>query len=179
MIEIPVKTAEMSTSASGVVLKVDVPVGLRALTEDFLLAMKAEKEYILTLNERKKDRSLSQNAYFHVLANEIAAKTQQSNDDVKRELVFRYGTVDRDENGNVIGIMLKEGLSPKSISPYCQYMGSKEVDGKNFAKWLCYKHTSDMSKKEFSRLIDGAISEAQELGIQTMPPDEVKQLDLV
>lgn len=178
MIEIPVKQAEMSTSFSGVVLKVEIPTDLRALTEEFLLGMKEDKTYMLTLSEKKKDRSLTQNAYFHVLVGEIAKRTQQSNEDVKRELVFRYGAVDKDKDGNVLGFMLKDGITPFSVCPYSKAMGNTEINGKTFVKYLCYKHTHEMSQAEFSRLIDGTISEADELGIQTMTPEEVARLEL-
>lgn len=178
MIELPVKNAELSTTFSGTVLKVEVPTNLRALTENFLLAMKEEKTYKLILQEEKKDRSLTQNAYFHAIVGEIAKVTKQSNDEVKRELVLRYGTIDRDESGKYIGFMLLDGISPESIFPYCKRLKSQTIDGKTFVQWLCFKRTHEMDSTEFSRLIDGTVSEANDLGIQTMTPEEIARLEL-
>lgn len=177
-IELPVQRAEMSTTFSGTVLKVEVPANLRTLTEEFLLAMKEEKTYKLILQEEKQDRSLTQNAYFHVLVGEIAKATKQSNEEVKKELVLRYGVVDTDESRKPVGFLLMDGLSPESIFPYCRRLKEQTINGKTFVQWLCYKRTHEMDSNEFSRLIDGTVSEANDLGIQTMTPEEIARLEL-
>ena len=65
-----------------------------------------EKEVGAEIKEYRKPRSLDANAYFHVLVNKIAISQGVSDDEAKRWLVVRYGTVERDEDGNVIAAML-------------------------------------------------------------------------
>lgn len=63
---------------------------------------KLHQEPILDVEIKKhrEKRSLSANAYFHVLCNKISAETGESEDAVKRRLVVSYGALARDKNGN-------------------------------------------------------------------------------
>ena len=40
----------------------------------------------------------------------------------------------------------------------------------------CYKGSSLYDTLEMSRLIDGVVSDAQELGIDTMTPEEIREM---
>jgi len=136
-----------------------------------------DKKIVIEPKVYRKPRSLDANAYFHVLVNKIAAVLRSSDDEVKAELVVRYGTVERDEDGGPIGIMLPAKADPWKIYPYTRRYKSVVQDGRTYHCYLIYKHTHDMDSAEMSRLIDGAVSEAKELGIETMPPDELKALE--
>lgn len=59
---------------------------------------KLHQEPILDVEIKKhrEKRSLSANAYFHVLCNKISAETGESEDAVKRRLVVSYGALARD-----------------------------------------------------------------------------------
>lgn len=123
-----------------------------------------------------KRRSLSANAYFHLLVNKIAEKTQQSDDDVKAELVVRYGTYSRNADGTVAGVMLPTVVDIAHFYPYVRLFDQRMQGGKLFNCYLFYKQTHEMDSAEMSRLIDGTVSEAKELGIDTMTPEQLKQL---
>jgi hypothetical protein len=41
---------------------------------------------------------------------------------------------------------------------------------------MVYKETHTLDTKEMARLIDGVVSEAQALGIETRTPDEIAQM---
>lgn len=116
-------------------------------------------------------RSNNANAYFHLLVNEIAMLTGESDDDVKRRLVVEYGALARDINGGIVGFKLPTGADVDSIYPYTKWIKSVEEGGKEFDCYLVFKHSSDMDSKEMSRLIEGTIRDAQELGIDTDTPD--------
>ena len=136
-----------------------------------------EKEISAEIKVYRRPRSLDANAYFHVLVNKIAAAQDLSDDEVKRMLVVRYGTVERDENGNVIAAMLPASADIDRFYPYTRCYKTKEQDGQTMRCYLFYKHTSDMDSKEMSHLIDGTVSEAKAMGIQTLPPDEIARLE--
>ena len=133
------------------------------------------KDVLLDIEIRKhrEKRSLSANAYFHVLVNKIAAETGESDEAVKVRLVLDYGVVDKDGEGKLVGFKLPQAVDPTKYWPYTKYIETREENGKLFNCYLFYKHTSDMDSKEMARLIDGAISEARELGIETDTPEQL------
>lgn len=125
----------------------------------------------------RKPRSLDANAYFHLIVNRIAAIIGSSDEDVKRELVVKYGTVETDEDGSPYGAMLPESADIDKIYPYTRCYKTMEMNGKTYRCYLLYKHTHDMNSAEMSHLIDGTVSEAKALGIETMTPDQIRELE--
>ena len=105
----------------------------------------------IEIKKHRKKRSLSANAYFHVLVNKIAAVQGIADREVKESLVLDYGTLAKDGEGQTIGFKL-------------------------FKCYLVYKQTHLMDSKEMARLIDGAVYEAKSLGIETLTPDELSRL---
>lgn len=132
-----------------------------------------EKELDIDVREHREKRSKNANAYFHLLVNKIAAETGESDDTVKARLVVEYGAVDHEPSGIKSGCIARYDVDVTKYCPYVRCVDSKIIDGTMFKCYLFYKHTSDMDTKEMARLIDGAISEAQELGIETESPDEI------
>ena len=117
-------------------------------------------------------RSKDANAYFHLLVNEIAEARGLLDDEVKRMLVVDYGTLARDDDGLVVGFKLPASVNVDAIYPYTKCYKQVEENGKTFSCYLVYKRSSEMDSKEMSRLIDGAVTEAKELGIDTDTPEE-------
>lgn len=124
----------------------------------------------IEVKKHREKRSLSANAYFHVLVNKIATETGESDDEVKRRLVVSYGAIARDKDGHVIGIKLPAAVDATEIYQYVRYYETRQENGKDFACYFVYKDTHRMDTKEFAHLVDGAITEAKELGIQTDTP---------
>lgn len=117
-------------------------------------------------------RSNDANKYFHVLVNEIAAAQGLSDDEVKRDLVVQYGTVARDESNMLIGIKLPASVDVDGVYPYTRLFKTVEENGRTYNCYLLYKHSSDMDTKEMSRLIEGALTVAHELNIDTDTADK-------
>lgn len=125
---------------------------------------------------KKKKRSLDANAYFHVLVNKIARKVGSSDDEVKKNLVCNYGEYARDDDGNLIGATIPNGMSLDAFYPYTRNYKTILVGNKLCDCYLFYKRTRDMNSKEFSKLLEGTISEAKNLGIETLSKEEVASL---
>lgn len=136
-----------------------------------------DKDIAIEPKVYRRARSLDANAYFHVLVNRIAAALASGDDEVKRDLVVRYGTPETDEDGNTVGAMLPAGADMGRYYPYYRNYRTMEMNGRTYCCYLFYKRTRDMNSAEMSRLIDGAVSEAKALGIETMTPDELKALE--
>jgi len=126
----------------------------------------------VSIKKWRKKRSNDANAYFHVLVTAIAEARGISNEEVKRMLVVDYGSLARDDDGQIIGFKLPPSVDVSSIYPYTKLFKQVEENGKQFNCYLVYKHSSEMDTKEMARLIDGAVHEARELGIDTDTPEE-------
>ena len=77
-----------------------------------------ETELDIKATKHRNRRSLDANAYFHVLVNKIAEKTNESDSAVKKRLVQEYGTLARDEEDNVVGIKLPISVDVDKLIEY-------------------------------------------------------------
>lgn len=127
-------------------------------------------ELDIRLDKWREKRSNDANAYFHVLITQIASARGVSNDEVKQRLVVDYGAYARDVDGQIVGFKLPPSVDVDAIYPYTRLYKQVEENGKLFNCYLVFKRSSDMDTKEMSRLIEGAITEARELGIDTDTP---------
>jgi len=120
----------------------------------------------LTIVKPKNKRSLDANGYLWHLINEIANVLRSSKDEVYLEMLRRYG------QSQLIKLPT-EGL-PILTRAIKYYDIGKEKDNCTYVK--VYMGSSDMDSTEMSILIDGVVSEAKELGIETITPDELSKL---
>lgn len=133
--------------------------------------IKPNKRLIAQFAWHREKRSLNANAYFHVLVGKIAESTRQSNMEIKRQLVFDYGTQ--------LGVIALEcGMQPEKAGveyakPISEFVSPK---GRLCTQYMIYKQTHTLDTAEMARLIDGAVSEAQQLGIETKTPAELDKI---
>ena len=135
-----------------------------------------EADLDIEIKKHYQRRSSSANAYFHVLVNKIAAKQGVSDSEVKEKLVLEYGALAKDGEGQSIGFKLPANVDVSVIYPYTKCFDEREENGRLFKCYLVYKQTHLMDSREMARLIDGAVYDAKELGIETLPPDELSRL---
>ena len=57
----------------------------------------------------------------------------------------------------------------------CEVVGETVINGKKAVQMLCYFGSSTYNSKEFSVLLDGVVSEMQELGLQPPPSGDMKR----
>ena len=112
----------------------------------------------------RKKRSLDANAYLWVLCGKIANAIQSSKDEVYEEMLQRYGTYYRDDDGYVT-VTIKSSIDVSKVSGHWRKCGVRD-DGE-FTSYIMIKGSSDYDTEEMSKLLDGVISEARELGIDT------------
>ena len=121
-------------------------------------------------------RSLNANSYFHLLVNKIAAKTRASDDEVKKDMVLRYGAVLTGDDNGPIGLKLPAKNDPDAIYPYCKLFDTRTDNGVDFNCYVLYKRTHTLNTSEMARLIDGVVDEAKELGIETETPERIAKM---
>lgn len=128
-------------------------------------SLKSGKAWEITVDRVKKQRGLSANAYFHLLAGKIAEVLKTSIDEVKSDIVTSYGVP-------LYAVTLPDGENVFKIWKYAKYIGENEKGD----EYLLFKATHECDTVEMARLIDGIIHEAQELGIETATPEELAKI---
>ena len=119
----------------------------------------------------REKRSLTANAYFHVLVTKIAAALNTDIQSVKRRMVCSYGAV-ADKDNVPITVTVPKGVDINVYFDYAAWIyGDSEGD-----TYIIYKPTHLLDSREFGRLVDSTVEEAKALGIETLPPDELRRL---
>lgn len=134
------------------------------------------KDVSFELSKWTHKRSLDANAYFHVLCEKIARAVNAGNDETKRNLVLEYGTQKYSDDGSPSWFVIPKGENPLSKSKYPKWFTSVMVNGKEADAYIEYKETHTMDTAQMAALIDGTISEAKELGIETLTPIELERM---
>lgn len=119
----------------------------------------------------RKARSRDANAYAWVLMSNIASALKTSKDEVYEVMLQRYGVLYEDEQG-VVTMTVKSSVDMSKIAGH--WMQIKSSD-----QWSAYamiKGSSEYNTKEMSDFIDGVVSEAKELGIQTETQESIERM---
>lgn len=130
------------------------------------------KDVLFKITLIKKKRSLDANAYAWVLCQKIAEVLQTSKDEVYERMIQRYSTFDMDEGGYITVTMLQR-VPVEKLGGHWRMIGTHD----GFNSYIRLKGSSEMDPKEMNHLITGIVSEAQELGIETMTSRELQRME--
>lgn len=129
----------------------------------------ADKLY--EIKEKKSKRSLTANAYYWSLLNQLASVMRMDNQECHFLMLKRYGQYEV--------VSIRSDVNLHGYFKYYDEIGQGKVNGKEFTHYKIYKGSSQMDSKEFSILLDGVRSECEEVGIPTLTPSEIAQLKFV
>ena len=130
-----------------------------------------EKLSIKAVKHRNK-RSLDANAYCWVILQKIAEVLHQDKWNVYLEMLGKYGVFTHIiVKPNVVDKVKEEWRTVKEL-------GEVSVNGMTGIQLQCYFGSSTYNTKEMSVLIDGIVYEEKELGIETLPPDELERMKI-
>lgn len=127
-----------------------------------------DREKVFEIKEHKEKRSLTANAYAWSLIGKIADVLRLSKDEVYLVMLKKYG------QSEMVSV-----LSSIDVTGYFKYfeeIGHAKLQGKDFSHYRIFKGSSEYDTREMAILIDGIISEAKELDIETLPPAEIERL---
>lgn len=130
--------------------------------------MDADKTKLYEINEHKRKRSLNANSYMWALINQIANITKNTKENIYFQMLKDYG------QSEMISIVSEVRID--GYFKYYEIAGESMLNGKSFTHYKIYKGSSEYDSKEMAVLLDGVIYEAEQLGIQTMTPDEIAKL---
>ena len=133
--------------------------------EDIKTATDNKKLLDVEIKPHRERRSLDANAYLWVLIDKIAEVLRTDKDAVYLTMLKRYG--------QYTYVIVKPEAVERTMQAWrlMEEVG-KTKDGKG-VQMLAYFGSSTYSTVEMARLIDGVVSDAKELGIETMTPNEI------
>lgn len=124
----------------------------------------------------RKKRSLTANAYFHVLVGKIADKNRASKAYTKNFLMARYGQEEfyNGERYTISVLSYIPQLEREDI--HCKTIGYGVANGKQFTHYCVLRPTHEYDTHEMAVLIDGTVEEAKALGIETLSPAKIERM---
>lgn len=126
---------------------------------------------LIKVSKWRQKRSLDANAYAWVIMTKIGNALSTSKDEIYEQMLQRYGTIYQDEDGYVVATLPAKVDISKLEGHWMLYK-----DSGRFKAYLMIKGSSQYDTKEMSTFIDGVVSEAKELGIETLPPEELERM---
>ena len=135
----------------------------------------AKYPIVCDIKQERPKRSLNANAYCWVLVGEIAEIAGLPNDAVYETMLQRYSKA-------YTYIIVKPEAADQTIATlkdahiYAYPIGDRQIDGKDGIQLQLFWGSSTFDTKQMSRLIDGIVGEAKELGIETATPDELARM---
>lgn len=145
---------------------------LKGANRHELETLEKDIDYRIKLTKWVEKRSNNANAYCWVLCTKIANAIGSSKDEVYEQMLQSYGTVD-DE---VPPITVIASVDISKFTDHFMKFDTRLIGDKEFNCYLRIKGSSEMNKKEMAHFIDGIVFEAKQLGIETLPPEELFRL---
>lgn len=136
---------------------------------EILSKMQPDKVYDLDVKLHREKRSKDANAFLWGLLGKMADVLKTTNDDLYFESLKRYG------QSFLVKVRSSELEKAMNEFKYCEPHDQWSDPKGDTAYIRVFRGSSGYDSKEFSRLLDGVIQDAKEIGIDT-DPDEVKQL---
>lgn len=129
-----------------------------------------DKDKLFTIKEYKEKRNNQQNAKYWKLLSQLSLKTKIGIEELHFNLLKEYSP-------------RTEVLIPSDKELWgCEYYEkkSKIKKGDNeFIVYHVYKPSHEMKTSEFAMLLNGLCEECKQQDIETLSPDELKELEMI
>ena len=142
----------------------------------------ADKMLTLAIKVYRKKRSLDANAYYWQLITKLAEASGISKSRAHNLMLRRYGKLE-EVDGHLIYVVVPdddegENKALEAETYHIKPTGEVKVssDGTPFRTYIMLRGSSTYDTDEMSKLIDGLASECQEMGIETIPPQELERM---
>jgi hypothetical protein len=136
-------------------------------------------DYTVTIKKTRKRRSKDANAYYWTVCSALAEVTGVSRAEMHNILLSRYGQDWTTEDGRLRLIMLPDNDSYLFEEKFHLRATDKTryIGGEIYREYVLVKPSHLYDSKEMARLIDGLVQEAHAVGIQTLTPKELAELE--
>lgn len=130
--------------------------------------LKDKDKLAIEIKQYRQHRSLNANAYAWLLIGQIADILRSGKDEIYLKCLKRYG------QSELVSVLSR--VPVENYFKYYEEAGASKLNGKDFTHYRVYKGSSDFDTREMSIFIDGVVSEAKELGIQTETPNQIAEM---
>ena len=156
--------------------KLDIPQPIKDTLATILKTL-FDFDIEVIIKRKSKKRSLSANAYFHVLKGELAKKLRTSDTYMHNLLLQKYGEVERIDN-KIFTIILRDDIDYMELDMHLKATDKTKVldDGKLYRVYITMRGSRTYDTVEMSRLIDGTVQDCIEQGINTKTPKEIHEM---
>lgn len=141
-------------------------------------------ETVWDVKRHSNKRTLSQNAYYWQLVGQMADAVRLPKEQVHNELLRSYGQV-KGIAGRLVAVSIPDtekgwNEAVRMMTVHVKPTSQVKLGTKNmmFRTYVLIKGSSEMTTEEMSILLDGAVHEAQQLGIETLKPAELEAMKL-
>ena len=134
------------------------------------------------IKEHKVKRSLNQNSYYWALLAKVAEKSSISRNRCHNEMLASYGQ-DEYVDDRLVYVTIpdnekaeREAMEAETyhLRPTSSVMDGN--DGMLYRVWVMLRGSHTYNTAEMRRLLEGMIDEAKQLGIETLPEEELEML---
>ena len=143
-----------------------------------LTALSQADKLDVEVKRHREKRSLDANAYYWLLVGKIGKITGDSKNHIHNIMLDRYGELDKMLDGSLIPFCIRDDIDHLEF-PYPHLKPTQKTlsKGDNLYRWYYQiKGSSEYNTAEMSHLIDGIVSECKEMGIETLPPEELERM---
>lgn len=129
----------------------------------------------LKLSQWRDNRSNNANRYFHVLSDQLADAMRMSKPKMKNYLLFHYGQKVRDSENNLV--VIKTNADERELierSDMHLWYIKDAPDGTPM--YVLLEHSRYYDSRQMSILIDGVVAECHSAGIDTLTPNEIREM---
>ena len=132
----------------------------------------------VTAHKHREKRSLDANSYFHVLTRKIAEVLETSLTHEKNRLIREYGQYE-EIDGMIPTMYAKAKYEDQMLDMEGVHLKPIERPDPETVRMAIMRGSHTYNTAEMSRLIDAAVREAKELGIDTMTPEQIERMMLL
>lgn len=135
------------------------------------------KDLRITVKEWREKRSLSANAYFHVLADKLRQKLGISMARCKNHLISSYGQFEKiGDEAMVYKTNAPEEYMQELETLHTKCVKISEENGKKVYFYRIYRGSHTYDSAEMAKLIKGTVQECELQGIETLTPNELERM---
>lgn len=145
----------------------EVPADVNELTD---------KQLNIKASRQKRKRSLDSNAYAWALMSKIADVLQATKEEIYCQMLQRYGQPELDDMGQAVVVTVLSRIDVVKYGIYAKKVGEGLLNGKEYISYMVLRGSSTYDTREMSVFIDGVVSDAKELGIDTIPKVELDKM---
>lgn len=134
----------------------------------------AGEKLTLSIDKYREKRSLDANKYFWKLINELAAEMNLPDVELYQRYIKENGLKRTEELSDEFYKTVAYVWSQRGVGWFSEKADRGAKAGNSL--YTFYYGSSCYNSKQMSRLIDAAVEDCREVGIETLPPEEVERM---